>query len=258
MNIKAIAFDIGNTLIKYNNPLNWKSLYAVALQKVMSDCKIIITDKKIDLAVDVLTKYNTRENYREYEVSSDTIFREIFDKWEQGYQNINEAKKAFYGFFQSEAVCYDDTKATLIGLCKRGIKLGFLTDVAYGMDNEYSLNDISDIKDYFNIGFTSVDVGFRKPNEAGFKLLLKHLDVSPHQMMYVGDEEKDIIGANNVGIISVLINRSNEVKNWGQKYTIQNLIEILSENEYVIDTAETLEKSFEEIIKIVDLNEKEI
>jgi putative hydrolase of the HAD superfamily len=70
MEIKAIGFDIGHTLVKYNNPLSWKSLYPDALRKVMYDCRIDETDNKMELAIRVLSKYNTRENPREYEVSS--------------------------------------------------------------------------------------------------------------------------------------------------------------------------------------------
>ena len=42
-------------------------------------------------------------------------------------------------------------------------------------------------------------------------------------MIYIGNEEKDIIGANNAGIISILINRSNKKLNYGEKYQFKNL-----------------------------------
>lgn len=38
-------------------------------------------------------------------------------------------------------------------------------------------------------------------------------------MIYVGDEEKDIIGANSLGIYSILINRTNNTIEYGQKKT---------------------------------------
>jgi putative hydrolase of the HAD superfamily len=229
MEIKAIGFDIGHTLVKYNSPLNWKSLYPDALRKVLYDCRIDKTDNKMELAIRVLSKYNTRENPREYEVSSDRIFKEIFDVWGEPYEpydGIIAAKNAFYGFFQADAVCFDDTVEVLDKLTASGIHIGFLTDVAYGMDNEYALADIAPIRSYFDIGFTSVDVGFRKPNTAGYKMLLAAFHLTPSQMLYVGDEEKDIAGANDTGITSVLINRSGEERYWGQKYTIRNLCEL--------------------------------
>ena len=42
-------------------------------------------------------------------------------------------------------------------------------------------------------------------------------------MLYIGDEEKDIVGANKLGIVSVLINRGDTQKDYGQSYTITSL-----------------------------------
>jgi len=227
MTIKAIGFDIGNTLINYPHPLSWKSLYQAALAKVMRDCQISESDTRLALASTVLSKYNTRENYREYEVSSDTIFKEIVDAWGLGYGKLAVAKESFYGFFQADAACFHDTVETLDILRTMSIRMGFTTDVAYAMDNKYALKDIAEIQLYFDVGFTSTDLGFRKPHAAGYNALIEAFDIPAGQVMYVGDEEKDIIGANSVGMISVLINRSDEQKNWGQKYTIRNLSEII-------------------------------
>ena len=107
-----------------------------------------------------------------------------------------------------------------------GIKIGALTDVAYGMENVFSLRDITSIHHFFDVVLTSVDVGFRKPNKTGFIMLMEALNVTPSQMIYVGDEEKDIVGANHLGIISVLIDRNNVCPDYKQKYTIHNLLEL--------------------------------
>ncbi len=228
MNIKAIGFDIGQTLIQYNKPLNWKSLYRPALEQVLSKCNIPITEDRILKGVDILSKYNTRINYREYEVSSDMIFTEILNRWDVDVEIINDVKSGFYLFFQQEAHPFEDAIELLTLLKNKEVKIGLLTDVAYGMDNIYSLSDIKDISKYIDIALTSVDVGYRKPNERGFQLLLKGLNVTPEEMMFVGDEEKDIKGANDVGICSVLINRDSIIKDYSQQHTISNLLELLS------------------------------
>lgn len=44
---------------------------------------------------------------------------------------------------------------------------------------------------------------------------------------YIGDEIKDIKTAKNAGCTSVLINRSNEEKNYGQDYEVKTLTEII-------------------------------
>lgn len=226
MKIKAVSFDIGHTLVRYQNPLNWKSLYGPALEQVAEKCGMDLTDEYRKAAVTILTKYNTRENPREREVTSDRIFTEIFDAWKQPYDKLESAKVAFYRFFQADAVCYEDVVETLRYLRSVGVKMGALTDVAYGMDNSFALQDIATIQPYFDVILTSVDVGYRKPNAAGFLMLLKVLGVSPSQMLYVGDEQKDIVGANALGIVSVLIDRHGTSADWGQKYTVPSLLHI--------------------------------
>lgn len=47
-------------------------------------------------------------------------------------------------------------------------------------------------------------------------------------MIFIGDEEKDIIGAKKLGIVSALINRSKEIKDFGQDYTLESLSGIFS------------------------------
>ncbi len=226
MKIKAVSFDIGHTLVRYNNPLNWKPLYAPALKSAFQSCGADLQNKEIAAATAILMKYNTRENPREKEVTSEAIFTEILDALKLPHSLLNAARKAFYGFFQSGAVCYEDVAPALRYLGSKNIKLGVLTDVAYGMDNAFSLKDIAQIKNCFDAILTSVDVGYRKPNAAGFLALLRAFDISPPQMIYVGDEQKDIAGANALGIVSVLIDRKGASPDFGQTYTVQSLMEL--------------------------------
>jgi len=226
LKIKAVSFDIGHTLVRYNNPLNWKSLYEPALKQAFRNCALNPSNEQIQIAADILTKYNTRENPREFEVTSVLIFTEIFNCLELPLNLIDTAKTAFFSFFQSGAVCYDDVENTLRYLQSAGVYIGALTDVAYGMENSFSLQDIATIRHYFDAVFTSVDVGYRKPNAAGFLSLLNAFDVSPSQMLYVGDEQKDMAGANALGIVSVLIDRNNAAPDWKQSHTIHSLFDI--------------------------------
>lgn len=225
MKIKAVGFDVGHTLIDYNNPLNWQALYRPALENVAKICHMELSEEMIQAAMEILLKYNTRVNYREYEVTSDHIFGEIIKKWNTALEP-KIVKAAFYSFFKADARPFPEAVETLAGLRQAGLKTGVLTDVAYGMDNCFSLQDIAMLTDYLDIALTSVDVGYRKPNNAGFLKLLQHFQVQPGEMMYVGDEEKDIIGARRLGIVSVLVCRKGDPEDFRQDYTIRSLREI--------------------------------
>lgn len=121
---------------------------------------------------------------------------------------------------------YEDTHLVLKKLKEKGIKVGILTDVPYGMDKKLVLSDIEKFKEYVDITLTSVEVGYRKPNKHGFIMLARELVVNPCEMIFVGDEQKDITGANNVGMYSVLIDRKNSNINYGQAKTIIRLSDL--------------------------------
>jgi putative hydrolase of the HAD superfamily len=57
--------------------------------------------------------------------------------------------------------------------------------------------------------------------------LIQALQVPAGDCLFVGDEPVDVIGANKTGMVSVLINRSGEKRDYGQKYTVSSLIDIL-------------------------------
>lgn len=178
-------------------------------------------------ATDVFLKYNTRVNYREWETTSDCIFNEILKRWRL-QTDLYVIKYGFYSFFKADAEPYPETIETMEKLKQCGIKIGILTDVAYGMDNVFSLEDISVLSDFIDIAITSVDVGYRKPNSAGYLKLLNSLEICPNDMIFIGDEGKDIVGAKKLGIVSALINRSKKIKDFGQDYTLKSLSDIFS------------------------------
>ncbi len=204
-------------------------MYKEALKDVLISCNCIPNKNMIEAGEKVLSKYNTRITYREVEVSSDQIFSEILETWKLNIDKcLNKTKKTFYSYFHRTSQLYDDTIYTLEALKKQGVKIGILTDVPYGMDRDYVLSDIEVFKDYIDVLLTSADVGFRKPNKQGYLDLLSKLGVSANNLVFVGDEQKDIKGANSIGTYSVLINRTNAKKEYGQRKEINSLKELLA------------------------------
>ena len=58
-----------------------------------------------------------------------------------------------------------------------------LTDVPYGMDREFVLEDCRPIIDHIDVLLTSVDVGYRKPHVEGYMKLSALLGVSPSERL---------------------------------------------------------------------------
>jgi putative hydrolase of the HAD superfamily len=227
--MKAIAFDLGNTLLSSQVPLNWQVFYKEAFTHMIKKTNLQINLTVINKGEKILSKYNTRLNPREYEVDSNTIFTEILREWglNEDKMLIKEAVNSFSSFFQGKSTPYPDTIPVLEEIKRRGFKVGVLTNVAYGLGRDFSEPDLVLIKEYIDVLLTSTEVGFRKPNARGYQELAKRLGTDLAGCMFVGDEEVDIVGANKVGMISVLIDRSEHNRVFGQAYTVKDLTGIL-------------------------------
>jgi putative hydrolase of the HAD superfamily len=226
MKIKGIVFDIGQTLVYYPIPLNWSALYRPAFESIAKKHGLNITEEEYAHIGKTLMKYNTRITPRETEVPSDVIFTEILEGTGIPMAFLDAIKRDFYSYFRNEARVYEEVPETLKFLKSMGIVTGTFSDVPYGMDNEFAFADIAEVIGYIDIPFTSNDAGYRKPHPRGLEILADKIKTVPPEMIFVGDERKDVECAVKAGAVAVLINRDDEEKDFGQDYTIRSLKEL--------------------------------
>lgn len=228
--VKAVGFDLGDTLLFYRGiPLSWESLYAQALSSVAKACGTAPTAEQLLAAEAILRRYNTRLFPRALEVRADDIFYEVLSAWHLNtVTNIATAVKAFFAFFQGEICRYDDVNPVLAMLRVRGYPIGVLTDVPYGMPREFVEADVrsADLIGRIDVLLTSADVGRRKPKPDGYIALAAQLGVRASEMIYVGNEPKDIVGAKAAGSLAVLLNRGSAAQEHGQDFTISSMAEL--------------------------------
>jgi putative hydrolase of the HAD superfamily len=225
--IRAIGFDLGDTLLCYRDtPMSWVAMYPDALTAVAKSCNARPTAAQITRAREILTQHNTRVMPRTREIPAVTIFGSILEAWELDSDKHSDAAiEAYFSFFQQRLCAYPETLQVLGYLRANGIPTGILTDVPYGMPREFVQRDIAGagIVDLFDALLTSVEVGVRKPDPAGYYELAKQLGVEPGQMLYVGNEPKDVIGARQAGALSAFLDRNCTGENHGQDFTITTL-----------------------------------
>ena len=225
--IHAVGFDLGDTLLFYRDtPMSWVALYPNALSVVAKSCKAEPTATQIARAEKILTQHNTRVVPRAQEIPADQIFSSILNAWELDAKAYTDpAIEAFFSFFQQRMSAYPETVDALQTLRLKAIPTGILTDVPYGMPRTFVQSDITraGIADLFNVVLTSVEVGVRKPEPAGYRELAKRLNVEPDQMLYIGNEAKDVIGAKAAGACAVFLDRNNSGVNHGQDFTVTTL-----------------------------------
>jgi putative hydrolase of the HAD superfamily len=229
MTIRAVGFDLGHTLNYSPFPLSWQGFYHDAIIEVLQSINVEVTPERIQAGDTILLKYNTRVNSREYEVKANTIIGELFHQWGVADDSgMKTAEETFASFFTRQSELYPDTLPVLKRLREKDLKVGLLTNVAYGIAGEYFFRGVEAIGQYIDAFLPSTEVGFRKPHPQGFHELARKLGVVVSECVFVGDEEVDIVGANRVGMVSVLIDRNGHEKNYGQMHTVRTLNDVLS------------------------------
>lgn len=130
-----------------------------------------------------------------------------------------------------EVVLFADTIPVLQSLREREYKIGLITNSMLPMWMRDVELEAYEIIHYFDVRITSGDTGYIKPHPIIYETALDMLDVAPQNAVFVGDRPAfDIAGANEAGIISVLVSPpylDRELNNVQPDYIISCLSDLL-------------------------------
>lgn len=200
--IKGIGFDLFNTLIIADN---------LALKTAMT--RLIDSLVKSGLEID-------REEFRELYKESSIHFIKEADKtgiethnrfWISDPLNkmgfsiepndpiINKGIEAYFSAFFDHCHLLPGTKEMLDKMSSR-YTIGLVSNFTHAPAAIELLKHL-DIIDYFSSIIISGDVGYRKPNPLIFRHFLDSINISPENLIFIGDDPlHDIKGAMDVGI----------------------------------------------------------
>lgn len=185
MKIDAVAFDIDGTLYP-NSRMYFMSIPFFVFNLGMLSCfsgvrKEIRTRGEIldfhDVQAEMVASCRGWEKQRAY----DTVERIFYTQWEKTFQYVTP----FRGV------------AGVLGRLKgKGLKLGALSDFPVGRKLAYLGLD-----SYWDVGMSSEDTGYLKPDPRPFLDLAERLDCQPERILYVGNSVKyDVVGASGAGM----------------------------------------------------------
>ena len=227
--MKVLVFDLGGTLMEYKGmPYSWVDYYEKSFEAVNIDLNLNLSTEDIKQSCEILKSKNARVVYREVEYTPEEIFIAVTEHWQNQF-NIDDVINSFYKGHNLIPEIYADTVGCIKQLKESGFKISALTDLPTGMPDELFRKDITDIISHFDLYVSSLTSGFRKPNATGLLYIAKHFNTNVQELIFIGDEEKDIKTAKNVNCTSVLINRgniNNDPKEYGQNFTISSLREL--------------------------------
>lgn len=198
--IKAVCFDIDGTLYP-KSQTNWilfkTSLFHLpfALKYLKMRSQMRTEDGYSDFPLSSAEEFKKREykimypnGYRDFEWFKEKERRVFHSKWEKDFMSIR---------------MFDGMSDFLSDL-SQVVPIALLSDFPIGC--KLKALKIEGIADYV---VSSEDIGRLKPSKLPFRLLYEHFNLSPGQVLYVGDSErKDVLGARNAGMKSLLITRN--------------------------------------------------
>ena len=227
--IKAVFFDFYQTLSGWG-----QTSFEASLRKIAARYRVEINWERYDIAIENLFVHTPVSDPPTDALAESVVavmMRQCEFIRELGIQEHVEQmawellQSGHPLFAATNATLYDDVVPTLQGLRDAGFKLGIVSNWDTPLD---PLLERLGIVDYFDAIVASHDARVRseKPDPHIFNYALAAVGVSAEETVHIGDTyEADIVGARNVGIRPILLDRDGtQVGRWGE--TIQSLAEL--------------------------------
>ena len=227
MPIKAVLFDLGNTLVGYYASAEFPSVLRRCLrecshaqgwsgdagrEETLFERAVQLNTERPDFAVRPLGE-RLRELFEPH-VSLDDVM-------------LSSLGAAFLKPIFDLARVDPQALIVLESLRRRGIKTAIVSNTPWGSPASAWRTELArhGLLDRVDAVVFCVDVGWRKPHRAPFDRALALLDVVPTDAVFVGDDPRwDVVGAQTAGMRPVLLGSSTHAP--GLK-AIENLEDIL-------------------------------
>ncbi len=226
MVIKAVLFDMGNTLVKYDveifEEVYHRILTSMGISRSIEDIKraFLKTEKEAkDLGLlSSLGKIRCEEFWHQWD---SLVLKHLNIAKNEELAKIVQSK--WFDFMDS--TLYPEVREVLSELRRRRLKVGLIS-TAYEEEIHIILRKTGLEKTAFDVIVGVDTIKKAKPDPDVFKHAIRKLNVEPEETMFVGDNiEADYKGAENAGMHPLLINRTEEEQK-GLR-TIKSLKEVL-------------------------------
>jgi len=193
MVIKAILFDVDNTLINF-----WK---------MKKECCNAAIDAMISAGLKMKKEEALKllyELYQIYGIESQRIFQKFTKKiyGKENYKLISHGVLAYRKMRESYLVPYSNVIPTLLELKKRDYQLAVVSDAPI-MEAWMRLASLK-IDDFFEVIVTMADARKQKTSIAPFKVALRKLNIKPEEAVMIGDRiARDVNTAKKLGIKTI-------------------------------------------------------
>jgi HAD superfamily hydrolase (TIGR01662 family) len=219
MAVRAVLFDLGNTLMEYKAPATWRELLPALLERIFPVVREVCDGVKVEAtefgreAAEVVGG----ERAREVEHSGRSWhFGERMREGlrsvglEAGEEALDRMTDVFYEPIHEMAKPYAETQGVLERLKAAGVPMAIITNSPWDTPWRVVRGDLEEweVEGFFGAFVCSGDVAWRKPSPEFMWAAAEGLGVETAECLVVGDQVKrDVAGAAAAGMRSVWVNR---------------------------------------------------
>ena len=196
-NIRAVAFDLFNTLITVDMPSRYSSIDRM-LDSLKAQGVAVHADDFMPVYRDVVREFVSEAERSGVETHnslwlSTALQRMGIDVAPQDAR-VSEAVEAYFSAFVDNARPLPGT-AEILAALKPRYRLGLLSNLTHGPAARRILDHLK-LSSYFEVLLVSGDLGYRKPHPQIFQRLIDALEVPPASILFVGDDPRtDVQGS---------------------------------------------------------------
>jgi putative hydrolase of the HAD superfamily len=209
--IRAVLFDLGNTLVTYYATAEFPSV----LQRCLQECRDVLgwsQDAARDHAMFVRAMDLNAERPDGAVHALDERLSQLFGEYASLEDSTLAAVcEAFLKPIFDLARLDPDALSLLESIRQRGIKAAIVSNTPWGSSASVWRKELArhGLLERVDASVFCGDVGWRKPNPAPFQRALELIHVAPADAIFVGDDARwDVIGAQNAGLRPVLLRSS--------------------------------------------------
>ena len=178
--IKAIIFDYGNVIHKWDNDIFLKEF-------------VKLSGKDYNCVVDIIFGQGLHDKLEAGEILNITFFKKIKDGL-----NLKITQDEFFKLFSSKLFKKVETTISLIKKLKKNYKVTLLSNTnKIDFDNVIKRFELFPLFDAVTLSF---EVGHRKPDKEIFFDALKKLNLKPNECVFIDDIKEYSDAASKLGM----------------------------------------------------------
>ena len=243
MPIRAVLFDLGDTLVSYYQP----SDFMPTLRRSLDACLQVLGQAPLgseawtDLIHQALELNQERADLAVWPLEE--RLRMLFGRYASlDTELIERLAQAFLQPIFATAQVGHDALPVLLGLKRRGVKTGIVSNTPWGSPGRVWRSELArhELLTAVDAVVFCQDVGWRKPHPTPFRRALEMIGVAAKDAVFVGDNPVwDVEGAESAGLLPILLGGRHPLHMSGRAIIAPTLPDVLITVDQLNSTANT-------------------